>query len=232
MLMENIELYKKQAAKEASSYINDGMIIGLGSGSTATYFLNELSKLIKKNNLKSIQGIPSSSETSEKARMLGIKLTSLADHPKIHMTVDGADEVDSDLNMIKGGGGALLREKILVQASQKVVIIIDESKLSKKLGTNWPVPIEVLPFAWKSEYQFVKTLGAKVALRKIEDGKIYQTDQKNYILDADFGIIRNPIQLCKILDKRAAIMEHGLFIGLTSEVIVAGKTGIRHLVKV
>ena len=143
----------------------------------------------------------------------------------IDLTIDGADEVDEELNLIKGGGGALLREKILAQASKRLIIIIDETKLSKHLGTKWSVPIEVIPFAANVEQKYLESLGAKVSRRKNTDGSDYITDENNFILDANFGEIKNAKELSVLLNQRAGIVEHGLFIGMTSELICAMSDG-------
>ena len=145
------------------------------------------------------------------------------------MTVDGADEVDPQLNLIKGGGGALLREKIVAQASKREVIIVDEAKLSPVLGTKWHVPVEVIPFGWRSQAAYLTALGAKVVLRLSKDGAPFITDQGNYILDSHFGQIADPAVLAKTLNQRVGIVEHGLFIKLAQEVIVGTAQGVRIL---
>lgn len=227
--MNKIDLYKKQAAEKATEYLQDGMIVGLGSGSTATFAIKRVAELLKKGTLKNILAIPSSIISERKARQLGIPLTDFAQHTEIDITIDGADEVDPRLNLIKGGGGALLREKILVQCSKRVIIIVDETKLSSALGKKWPVPLEVLPFAWPVEEKYLKSMGASVSLRKDKRGKIYRSDQKNYILDFNMGVIKHPEEIASRLNQRAGILEHGLFIELVSDVIVAGKKGITHM---
>ena len=131
--------------------------------------------------------------------------------------------------MIKGGGGALLREKVVAQASRTNIIIVDESKLSERLGTNWALPVEVIPFAVRTETDFLQSIGASVVLRSDETGQPYRTDQSNYILDANFGAMSNPATVAAELNERAGIIEHGLFLGLAGEVIVAAEDGIRHL---
>jgi ribose 5-phosphate isomerase A len=153
----------------------------------------------------------------------------LGDQPQIDVTIDGADEVDPDLNLIKGGGGALLREKVVAQASRQNIIIVDESKLSPRLGTHWALPVEVIPFAVKSEENFLKSLGAAVTLRTADNGQPSKTDQNNFILDANFGEMADPNSVAARLNERAGIAEHGLFLGLASDVIVAAEDGIRHL---
>ena len=143
----------------------------------------------------------------------------------IDLTIDGADEFDSELNLIKGGGGALLKEKILAQASKRLIIIADETKRSKYLGEKWPVPVEILQMALAVEKQFLESLNANVELRKNSDGSIYLTDQNNFILDANFGKIKNVKELATLLNQRAGIVEHGLFIGLASKILCALSNG-------
>jgi ribose 5-phosphate isomerase A len=159
----------------------------------------------------------------------GIPIASLEEYPVLALTVDGADEVDPRLDMIKGGGGALLREKIVAQATRRLVIIVDESKLSDRLGMSWPVPVEVLPFGWRTQHEFLTALGAQVVTRLSNSGLPMHTDQGNLILDCDFGPIEDAAALAAQLDKRAGIVEHGLFLGLADEVIVAGGDGVRRL---
>jgi ribose 5-phosphate isomerase A len=229
--MDEIQEFKMQAAKEAATYLKSEMIIGLGSGTTATYAIRVIAKLIQSGVLENIFGIPSSVKAARLAQELGIPLTNLEEHPEIDITIDGADEVDPDLNLIKGGGGALLREKILAQASKELIIVVDESKLTPRLGSKWPVPVEVLPFAWKTEAIFLESLGAEVVLRKMPDETLFKTDQGNLIIDAKFGEIQNPQDLAQKLQQRAGIIEHGIFIDLASLVISAGESGIKKLKK-
>ena len=147
----------------------------------------------------------------------------------VDLTIDGADEVDPALDVIKGGGGALLREKIVAQATHREIIVVDESKLSPALGTRWSVPVEVVSFGWPVQVAFLGSLGGKATLRRLEDGTPFVTDQGNYILDCEFGPLADPVPLGDRLDARAGIVEHGLFLGLVSDVIVAGPDGVRHL---
>jgi ribose 5-phosphate isomerase A len=227
--MQKIDRYKKLAAETAVEFIRDGMIIGLGTGSTTAYALKKISENLQMGKVKNISGIPSSKKTERLAKKLKIPLTNFEQVQSIDIVFDGADEVDTQLNLIKGGGGALLREKIIAQAARRVIIMVDESKISDKLGQKWSVPIEVLPFSWKAEATYLKSLKAKVSLRYSEDKSIYKTDQKNYIIDANFGTIKQPEVLAEKLNQRAGIIEHGLFIDLASDIIVAGKKGINHL---
>jgi ribose 5-phosphate isomerase A len=221
---------KAQAAEKAVEKVESGMVLGLGTGSTTYHALVKISKLLKDGSLKNIKGIPSSKQTQKQAEGLGIPLTTLDENPQIDLTIDGADEVDEELHLIKGGGGALLREKVLAQASKYEVIVVDESKLSKHLGEKWKVPIEIIRFSQKSVEKFLESLGAEVHLRH-KEGKIFITDEGNIILDADFGIIEYPDELADNLNAKAGIVEHGLFINLADEVISAGENGIKNFQK-
>ncbi len=223
---------KQQAADQVLGYIQSGMIVGLGAGSTAILAVRGLADKIARGELTGIQGVPCSRLIEAEARRLGIPLTTLEDHPVIDLTFDGADEVDPALNLIKGGGGALLREKIVAQASRREIIIVDESKLSPALGTHWAVPVEVIPFGWKTQAAYLESLGAQVRLRLGASGKEpgpFITDQGNLILDCSFGPINDPVGLGARLDARTGIVAHGLFLGLASEVIAAGADGIKYL---
>jgi ribose 5-phosphate isomerase A len=220
---------KQQAAWRAVELVEPGMVVGLGHGSTVAFALHRIARLLQGGELRDILGIPCSRQVEAEARQLGIPLTTLEIHPVIDLTIDGADEVDPHLNLIKGGGGALLREKIVAQASRREVIVVDQSKLSPTLGTHWPVPVEVLPFGWRSQAAYLKSLGAEVTLRRSSDGTPFRTDQDNLILDCRFGPIPDPVELAARLDRRAGIVEHGLFLGLATDVIVAGDGGIQHL---
>jgi len=222
--------FKQKAAFFAAGFVESGMVVGLGTGSTTQFALFRLGERIRSSELRDIVGIPSSLRTDEAARELGIPLTDFETHPVIDLTIDGADEVDPDLNLIKGGGGALLREKVLAQATRRNVIIVDESKLAPRLGTKWALPVEVIPFARAVEERFLKSMGAGVSLR-MKDGKPVVTDQGNFLLDADFGPMTDPQAISELLNGRAGIVEHGLFLGLAHDVIVAGRDGIRHLTR-
>jgi len=222
---------KQKAADLAIAYVESGMVVGLGAGSTAILAVRLLAELIATGRLQNILGVPCSTYTEQEALRLGIPLTTLDEYHRLDLTIDGADEVDPNLNLIKGGGGALLREKIVAQASQREIIIVDETKLSPVLGTRWAVPVEVIPFGQGAQVAFLQSLGASVRLRKNKDGTDFRTDQGNLILDSNFGLIPDPIQLSRLLKERAGVVEHGLFIGLASDVIVAGKNGCQHLVR-
>lgn len=227
--MSSQQSLKQQAADEVLTYIQSGMIVGLGAGSTALLAVRGLAEKLARGELTNILGIPCSSVIEAEARRLGIPLTTLEEHPVIDLTFDGADEVDPALNLIKGGGGALLREKIVAQASRREIIIVDESKLSPALGTRWALPVEVVPFGWGSQAAFLEALGATVRRRLGEDGRPFVTDQGNYILDCAFGPIADPVSLGARLDARTGIVGHGLFLGLATDVIVAGASALRRL---
>jgi ribose 5-phosphate isomerase A len=205
------------------------MVLGLGSGSTATFAVRRIGELLQAGQLTDIVGVPCSTRTEAVAHEYQIPLTTLEAYPVIDLTIDGADEVDPVFNVIKGGGGALTREKIVAQASKREIIIVDESKLSPVLGTNWAVPVEVVPFGYGSQQRYLESLGAAVRLRQDSSGQLFRTDQGNLVLDCDFGPITNLTELAQHIKQRTGIVEHGLFIGLATEVIVAGADGIRHL---
>ncbi len=230
MSIELSEL-KKAAAHKAVEQIKSGMIIGLGTGSTSVFAIRRIGELITEGVLKNIKGIPSSKQSEKEAEMCGVPLTTFDEVQKIDITIDGADEVDAQLNLIKGGGGALLREKVLAQATSKQIIVIDETKLSKVLGTKWHVPIEVIQFAAEVEKKFLESLGAVVKLRTEGEVKKFITDEGNFILDANFGEIKNPKSLAAKLEARAGIVEHGLFLDLADEVIVASESVIKSYIK-
>jgi ribose 5-phosphate isomerase A len=203
------------------------MVVGLGGGSTAAFAVRRIAHLLHEGKLYDILGVPCSRQVEAEAQALGIPLVTLEERPIIDLTIDGADEVDVDLNLIKGGGGALLWEKIVAQASCREIIVVDESKLSPALGTNWPVPVEVVSFSWRVQAAFLESLGAKPSLRLDDGGSPYKTDQGNLILDCTLGPIPDPVQLATQLNERAGIVEHGLFLGLATDVIVAGEEGVR-----
>lgn len=228
-MSKEFKQYKQMAAEQAVDFIESGMVIGLGSGSTALCALEGIAAKLDAGELKDIVGIPCSRFIQREALKLGVPLTTLDDRPMIDLTIDGADEVDPQLNLIKGGGGALLWEKIIAQASRRVIIIVDERKLSPMLGTLWAVPIEVVPLGWHTHVDYLETLGAEAERRSGENGAAYRTDEGNFILDSKFGPIDDLNLLDRRLKQRAGIVEHGLFLGLATDVIVAGADGVRHI---
>ena len=222
---------KRQAAERAVDFVESGMVLGLGHGSTASYALRRIANLLSAGELRDICGVPCSKQVEECARQLDIPLTTLGAHPVIDLTIDGADEVGLHLDLIKGGGGALLREKIIAQASRREIIVVDESKLSPALGTRRPVPIEVVAFSWQVHMAYLESLGGRPILRRGASGAPFRTDQDNLIVDCDFGPMPDPARVASRLSERAGIVEHGLFLGLATDVIVATGRGIRHLQK-
>jgi ribose 5-phosphate isomerase A len=221
---------KRQAAERAVEFVESGMVVGLGHGSTAIFAVRLIAQLLRSGKLRDILGVPCSSQVEKEAQQLSIPLTTLDENPVIDLTIDGADEVTSKLELIKGGGGALLREKIVAQASRREIIVVDESKLSPKLGTHCSVPVEVIPFGWRSQAAYLESLSARITRRKNANGTDFKTDQGNLILDCDFGPISHLKQLASNLNERAGIVEHGLFLGLATDLIVAGEQGVRHLI--
>ena len=220
---------KQEAAELAVQFVESGMLVGLGTGSTAIFATRKIGALLRDGTLKYISGFATSQATQNEAQQLGIPMIDTSLPLKIDVTIDGADEVDPQFNLIKGGGGALFREKIVAQASDREIIVVDESKLSKCLGTLHVLPIEVSPFGWRSQLRYLESLGARAVIRKNSDGSPYVTDSGNMILDCDFGPIPDPADLATKLGARAGIIEHGLFIEITSDLIVAGADGVRHL---
>ncbi len=222
--------HKQAAAQAAVDLITSGMVVGLGHGSTVHYALEALANKLKKGDLKDLICIAASNQTEAESVRLGLLLGDLNDVNSIDLTIDGADEVDAQLNLIKGGGGALLREKIMAQESRREIIVVDEAKLSDALGTKHPLPIEVAPFGWKAQFDFIKSLGGIAELREdAMGGPFALSDQGAYLLDCYFGPIADPAALARALEGRAGILEHGLFVGLATDVIVAGPSGLRHL---
>jgi ribose 5-phosphate isomerase A len=226
--LEREEL-KRQAGEKAVEHIEDGMIVGLGTGSTVEYTLRKLGKLVR-DGLK-ITGVPTSVHTKRIANEEKIPLTTIEENPVIDVTIDGADEVDSDLNLIKGGGGALTREKIIAYNSKKVMIVIDDSKIVKALGIDFPLSVEVTKFGWTSTKKTLEELKCNVELRKVMDDEPFITDNSNYILDCEFERINEPERLEMEINNIPGVVENGLFIGLVDEVIVGGKQGILTLNK-
>lgn len=218
---------KRAAALRAVEFVRSGMKVGLGTGSTAIYATRQIAELLKTGELRDILAFATSKATDEQARRLGIPMLSDDLPSNLDVTIDGADEVDPELNLIKGGGGALLREKIVAQASAREIIVVDETKPSPRLGTHHPVPVEVLPFAWLSQARFLESLGAKYTIRKNHDGTQFVTDSGNMILDCNFGPIADARRLAAMLNARAGIVEHGLFIDLATDLIVASAQGIQ-----
>lgn len=206
------------------------MRLGLGTGSTIQHFLELLAGRIKAGDLSGIVGVPTSLRTERSCKELGIALTTLADTPALDLAVDGADEVDPGFRLIKGLGGALLREKMVAQAARRFAIIADDSKRVGRLGTRSPLPVEVVEFQWECHQPFLAALGGEPTLRTTSDGEPYRTDNGNLILDCRFeGGMDDPESVDRALNDRAGVVDHGLFLGLATEVHLATDSGVEHL---
>lgn len=222
---------KQEAAEFAVQFVQPGMVVGLGTGSTAIFATRRIGQLLREGALKDLTCFATSKATEDEAIHLGIPMMDSSLPLAIDLTIDGADEVDPQFNVIKGGGGALFREKIVAQATAREIIVVDDSKLSPCLGTHFKLPVEVSPFGWRSQLRFLESLGARAAIRVNKDGPQFVTDSGNMIFDCDFGPIADVAQLAAELGARAGIIEHGLFLGIAKDVIVAGEGGVRHLTR-
>jgi ribose 5-phosphate isomerase A len=209
---------KEEAARASLRFVKDGQVVGLGTGSTAAFFIKLLGEQVK-NGMR-VRGIPTSVRSRDLALSLGIPLVTFDDVQEISVTVDGADEFDPQLRLIKGGGGALLREKIVASASRELVIVTDASKQVKVLG-KFPLPVEVIPFAQALIAKRIGALGAEVRLRRDASGQPFVTDEKHLILDCAFGEIRDADGLARQLSDMPGVVEHGLFIGMATVVLMA-----------
>jgi ribose 5-phosphate isomerase A len=218
--------YKQQAAEAAVRLVQSGMVVGLGTGSTAVFAIRRIGALLRAGELQGVVGVPTSAAAEAEARTVGIPLAEIEPERNVDLTIDGADEVTPDLDLIKGRGGALLREKVVAQASRREVIVVDQSKLSSRLGTLSPLPVEVLRFGWGSQARFLESLGARVELMRGSSGEPFGTDEGNLVLLCHFGPLPVPVDLAARLAARAGIVEHGLFLGLATDLIVAGSGGI------
>lgn len=220
---------KQYAAEKACESVRSGMVLGLGAGSTTLLAIREIAHLLKEGLLRDIRVVACSLAVEAEVRRLGIPLAPLGEATRIDLTLDGADEVSPSLDLIKGGGGALLREKIVAESSDRVLILVDSSKLSPALGTRRPVPVEVLPFGWVLQCAYLESLGCRAVPRRDGQCGRYMTDQGNMILDCHFGPLADPEELEHALHRRAGIIEHGLFLGLADAVIVGDDKGVRIL---
>ncbi|GAB1351029.1 ribose-5-phosphate isomerase RpiA [Ignavibacteriales bacterium] len=227
--MTQSEILKEQAAATSLKYVKSGYKVGLGTGSTVKFALEGLANNLKNGTLKNIEGIATSSSTEKIATELGIPLITFSKVTTLDVYIDGADEIDSSFDMIKGGGGALIREKIVAQNSRLRVIIVDESKLSQKIGERWAVPLEVFPMAVAVEMEYLKTLNAVSQLRLDGSGNPLVTDNGNHILDTNFGEISDARKLSHLLNSRAGIAGHGIFQELADVVIVASEVGVSEI---
>ncbi len=216
---------KQAAAQHAVDAVEDGMVLGLGTGSTSRLAIEALGKRVA-GGLK-VTGIPTSEATAAQARGLGIPLTDFSEHQAIDLTIDGADAVErTHLHLIKGLGGALLREKIVAAASRRMMVMVDETKMRTPFGTFCPVPVEVTRFGWQATQRRLIDLGAEPKLRPGPDGQPLVTDGGNFIIDCQFGAIADAADLAGRIKSIVGVMESGLFIGIATEVVIAGAGGI------
>ncbi len=230
-MSSEIERYKRQAAERAMAEVRPGMRLGLGTGSTARHFVDLLGEAVGRG--LDVLGVPTSEATRRQAEGVGIALTTLDDCPELDLVIDGADEVDGALRLIKGGGGALLREKIVAASAKRMVVIADSSKRVERLGA-FPLPVEVVPFGLASTRKRLTEgctalgLTGAIALRRTGDG-VFVTDGGHYILDCAFGAIADPVTLAARLGELPGVVDHGLFLGLASTAVIAGPDGVEVL---
>lgn len=236
--MSQDELKKLVGYKAVDDYVKSGMVVGLGTGSTAYFAVERVGEKLKTGELEDIIAIPTSVRTKEQAESLGIPLTTLDTHSKLDVAIDGADEVDPELNLTKGGGGALFREKIVEVCAEKFIVIVDESKIVDGLGPGFPIPVEIVPFCHEHTMRVIGDLpscqGCEPVLRmgsssnnKVDGDEIAVTDNGNYIVDLHFKeLIKDPVTMGKELKNVVGVVEHGLFCGMSTAVIIAGSDGI------
>lgn len=221
-MLNPTDLRKKAVGEKAATFIHDGMIVGLGSGSTVYWLLKKLGELVDQG--LNIKGIPSSKRTEGWAKEFRIPLTTFSEVQSVDVAIDGADEIDPDFNLTKGGGGSLLREKLVDANAKQLIIIADESKMVSSLG-KFPLPVEVVPFGWELTARKITQLGATPHLRKNES-KVFVSDNGNYILDCEFQSIADPEELHNQLKLLLGVVETGLFIGMTDTVLIGGEDGV------
>ena len=230
--MADADSLKRAVGVEAAELVDSGMRLGLGTGSTVAHLLVALAEKLNGGTLSDVVGVPTSLRTAQEARELDIPLTSLTETPFLDLTIDGADEVDPELNLIKGLGGALLREKMVAQASRRLAIMVDDGKIVPALGTRCPVPVEVVQFGWEVHGPFVESCGADPVLRVGPDGEPMVTDNGNYIIDCHFpGGIDDAEGFERAIRARAGVVESGLFLGMATEVLVGAPAGVRTISK-
>lgn len=218
---------KRLVAKRAVEFVEDGMAVGLGTGTTSRMFIEELGAKVKAEGLK-IRCVASSEASEQLGKSLGMEVTSLAELPELDVYIDGADEVAPGLALIKGGGGALLREKIVASSAKRFIVVVDSSKIVKNLG-KFPLPVEVIKMAKPMVEVKLTALGLKPELRKRPDGSLYLTDENNYILDCHRGLIEDPVKTATEIRAIIGVVEHGLFLHMASLALIAGDDGVSEL---
>jgi ribose 5-phosphate isomerase A len=229
--MADLELFKQQAAEHALPYIQNGMTLGLGTGSTATHMLHVLAEALRDGRLRDIVGVPTSDAIGALARQLGVPVATLDERPRLDLALDGADEIDPSLNVIKGLGGALLREKIVEASAERFIVLADETKLVSQLGTRVALPIEVVAFGLPLATRRLSELGGVPALRRIADGSAFRTDEGHVILDCRFHGIADAAALDAALNAIPGVVGHGLFVGMATLALVGGPNGVATIVR-
>jgi ribose 5-phosphate isomerase A len=215
---------RRDAAERAARQVQSGMVVGLGSGATAALAIRAIARRLRAGELREIVGVPTSEATRRLAAAARVPLTTLERHPAIDLTIDGADEVTPAGDLLKGAGGALLREKIVARASRRLLIVVDPEKRSARLGSRHPLPVVVVPFGWTRNLELVRSLGGRAALRRVARGRPFRTDDGHLIVDASFdGGIAHPAQLAAALKASPGVVETGLFLGYAPEVIMGRK---------
>jgi ribose 5-phosphate isomerase A len=226
---------KEQAAIAAAELVESGMLLGLGTGSTATLVVKELGRRLRNGEIRDIRGVPTSEATARLSRSEGIPLLSLEAAPALDLTIDGADEIDPAWNLVKGAGGSLLREKIVAQISRAEAIVADEAKMVARLGDRMPLPLEVVPFGWNTHLDWLRGLGGDPVLRRDPHGSPFVTDEGNWTIDCRFSgqqgqrMLENPTTLDEMLRSRAGIIETGFFLGLATILVIARGSGVEVL---
>lgn len=231
--MSNLDSYKQLAAQQALQYVESGMVLGLGTGSTARFLVETLAERLRDGRLRDIVGVCTSDATAAQAQRLGIPIATLEQRPRLDLAIDGADEIDPMLNLIKGLGGALLREKIVAACSAKMIVIADSSKAVSKLGATQPLPVEVTPFGHETHVEFFRALGSEPTLREDKrKGGVFVTDNGNYIYDLRFAAgIDDPADLENKLTKRPGVIETGLFIGIAKVALIADENRVEERIR-
>lgn len=229
--MTDLERFKRSAAEHALSYVQSGMILGLGTGSTAMHMLRVLAEALRDGRLRDIVGVPTSDAVAALAQQLGVPIATLEERPRLDLALDGADEIDPALNLIKGLGGALLREKIVESSADRFIVLADETKLVPQLGTRVPLPIEVIEFGLPLATRRLAELGGTPSLRRAADGSAFRTDEGNVILDCRFPGIADSAALNAAINAIPSVVEHGLFVGMASVALVGGAAGVATIVR-
>jgi len=229
--MADFELFKRQAAEHALPYIHSGMTLGLGTGSTATHMLHVLAEALRDGRLRDIVGVPTSDAIGVLARQLGVPTATLDERPQLDLALDGADEIDPALNLIKGLGGALLREKIVAASADRFIVLADETKLVAQLGTRVPLPVEVVEFGLSLATRRLAALGGVPTLRRSADGSAFRTDEGNVILDCRFAGIADSLALNAAINAIPGVAAHGMFIGMAALALVGGPAGVATIVR-